>query len=50
MDFGSPSSLVLVQSMTADQDQIHLTYQTDALGLVMKNPGITSIRPSTSSY
>ena len=33
MDFGSPSSLVLEQSMTADQDQIHLTYQTDALGL-----------------
>ena len=33
MDFGSPSSLFLEQSMTADQDQIHLTYQTDALGL-----------------
>ena len=25
--------LFLEQSMTADQDQIHLTYQTDALGL-----------------
>ena len=50
MDFGSPSSLVLEQSMTADQDQIHLTYQTDALGLSAENPGITGFRPSASSY
>ena len=43
--------LFLEQSMTADQDQIHLTYQTDALGLSAEEiQAITGFRPSASSY
>ena len=37
--------------MTADQDQIHLTYQTDALGLSAEEKScITGIRPSAFSH
>ena len=42
--------LFLEQNMTADQDQIHLTYQDRCAGLESRrNQRITSFRPSASA-